>query len=310
MHTISHPLVTEDHVSYLLRTLVRNGHVPMVCPIQVVKCVHFNGQAWGAVAMIYVSRDEQLRALSVSSGPKVVIPTLRVAAFPALRRLLACGPAGDDPVTAPRASWDEERRICQQNRSAAPVVFLSIPQVISGRALPLGPDSAAGAAGGQLDYDEGTAAGPGQEIGRMAWWDFGTALSVAATCTLGWCLAWCVRRMRRRRLLYNASAIEGPTQSVAHLLARLPPFVPHLPPSVPSHEAVRPCSTGRMFAPAPSAPEWQQDQQPSSDNSSQQPPIVTAAPWRNRADLDASTWRHPPAAITGADNVAVTHILL
>jgi hypothetical protein len=53
---------------------------------------------------------------------------------------------------------------------------------------------------------------------------------------------------------------------VAHLLARLPPFVPHLPPSVPSHEAVRPCSTGRMFAPAPSAPEWQQDQQPSSDN--------------------------------------------
>jgi hypothetical protein len=35
-------------------------------------------------------------------------------------------------------------------------------QVISGRALPLGPDSAAGAAGGQLDYDEGTAAGPGQ----------------------------------------------------------------------------------------------------------------------------------------------------
>jgi hypothetical protein len=42
----------------------------------------------------------------------------------------------------------------------------------------------------------------------MAWWDFGTALAVAATCTLGWCLAWCVRRMRRRRLLYNASAIE------------------------------------------------------------------------------------------------------
>ena len=67
MHTISHPLVTDDHFSYLLRTLVRNGHVPMVCPIQVVKCVHFNGQAWGAVAMIYVSRDEQLRALSVSS---------------------------------------------------------------------------------------------------------------------------------------------------------------------------------------------------------------------------------------------------
>ncbi len=30
-------------------------------------------------------------------GPKVVIPTLRVAAFPALRRLLACGPAGGEP---------------------------------------------------------------------------------------------------------------------------------------------------------------------------------------------------------------------
>ena len=42
----------------------------------------------------------------------------------------------------------------------------------------------------------------------MAGWEVGTALVAAATCTLGWCLAWCVRRMRRRRLLYNSSAIE------------------------------------------------------------------------------------------------------
>eukprot|EP00291_Cryptomonas_curvata_P027744 CAMPEP_0172209572 /NCGR_PEP_ID=MMETSP1050-20130122/35207_1 /TAXON_ID=233186 /ORGANISM="Cryptomonas curvata, Strain CCAP979/52" /LENGTH=149 /DNA_ID=CAMNT_0012889499 /DNA_START=98 /DNA_END=547 /DNA_ORIENTATION=+ len=112
--------------------------------------------------------------------------------------------------------------------------------------------------------------------------------------------------MRRRRLLYNSSAIEGPTQSVVHLLARLPPFVPSLPPSVSRQDAARPCFTGSCAAPAPSAPEWQQDPQPSRDNSSQQPP--TAAPWRNNPGI----WRHPAAAITGPglDNLAVTQIPL
>jgi hypothetical protein len=51
-----------------------------------------------------------------------------------------------------------------------------------------------------------------QEIGKMAGWEMGAALAAAASCSLGWCLAWYICRMRRLRLQYNSSAIEVPKQ--------------------------------------------------------------------------------------------------